>query len=207
LNKDKHDILVECVPRNKNIELINGDANEILVKRIFPRYEKYRRGFCVLDPYTHKELRWETIVAAAETKCIDLLIHFPTMTMNRGVLHKSGILNDNEAAFMTQFWGDDSWRPAVYQNNGLFADHAFKVDDATFVRMFCERLKNVAGFAGTAKPIPTKQARGGGTLYYLVFAGHHGTALKKMRETAAFYLKNPLATNRKSDFSALHNAV
>ncbi len=125
--------------------------------------------------------------------------------MNRGALHKTGVFSDEEAAFMTRFWGDGSWEQAAYQNNGLFEQYAFKVDDDAFVRAFCNRLKNEARFLDTATPIPMKFE--GKTLYYLILAGNHPTAIKKMRETASFSVKHPYAQSRKPDPSLVKKSV
>ena len=122
--------------------------------------------------------------------------------MNRGALHKAGVFNESEATWMTRFWGDGSWEDAAYRRDGLFTNVAFKVDDDAFVRTFCERLKNVAGFLGTATPIPMKFE--GKTLYYLILAGNHATAIKKMRETANYFVRFPYAPSRKANHNLLN---
>jgi three-Cys-motif partner protein len=204
-DSQRYEVLSRHVRHRSDVELFNGDANDVLLNTVFPRYtyRSGRRALCLLDPYTHKELSWETIAAAGATKSIDLVLHFPIMAMNRGALHKAGVYSEEEAAWLTSFWGDaNAWREAAYRSDGLFADVAFKADDAAIVRAFCERLKTAGGFLGTAPPVPMKFQ--GKTIYYLIFAGNHATAIKKMRETASFFVKNEYATSRKPNPSLLN---
>jgi three-Cys-motif partner protein len=207
LNADRYQILSNHVLHRDDVELVNGDANDVLVREVFPRYtfKSYRRALCLLDPYTHKTLSWDTIVAAGRTKCIDLMLHFPTMPMNRGTLHKAGVFSEEEAAFLTRFWGDESWEQAAYRRDGLFENVAFKVDDDAFVRAFCQHLKDAGGFLDTATPIPKKFQ--GKTLYYLILAGNHDTAIRKMRETATYFIRRPYAIARKPNPSLLNKSA
>lgn len=207
LDPERYEILSRHVRHRDDVELINGDANEVLARDVFPRYtyRSGRRALCLLDPYTHKMLSWKTIAAAGRTKCIDLILHFPTMAMNRGALHKGGVYSDEEAAWITRFWGDESWLEAAYHHDGLFKDLAFKTDDDAFVRAFCRRLCDAGGFMGTAQPVPMKFE--GKTIYYLILAGNHPTAIKKMRETANFFVKNPYAISRKPNPSLVNRST
>jgi three-Cys-motif partner protein len=176
------------VMSRSDVSVLNADANEVLPRDVFPQYSftSYRRAFCLLDPYTHKQLYWTTIEAAGKNGSIDLLLHFPTMPMNRGALHRNGDVSPDEAAAMTRFWGDDSWREAVYvKRHGLF----------DFATAFCERLTNVAGFKGTSKPIPMKNTRGA-IMYYLIFALPHDTAIRAAKSVAKYFIEYPSAVYR-----------
>ena len=64
-----------------------GDCNQILLENVFPRvrYEDYRRGLCILDPYG-LDLDWNVISRAGQMKTIDLFLNFPVADMNRNVL-------------------------------------------------------------------------------------------------------------------------
>lgn len=203
LDPERYEILSRHVRHRDDVELFNGDANDVLVETVFPRYtyRSGKRALCLLDPYTHKGLSWETIATAGRTKSIDLILHFPIMAMNRGVLHKAGVYSEDEATWITRFWGDESWREAAYHRDGLFQDLAFKADDDAIVRAFCRRLSEAGGFLDTAPPVPMKFE--GKTIYYLIFAGNHKTAIKKMRETANYFVKNPYAQSRKPNSSLL----
>ncbi len=54
LDSERYEILSRHVRHREDVEVINGDANEVLVRDVFPRYtyESYRRALCLLDPYS-----------------------------------------------------------------------------------------------------------------------------------------------------------
>lgn len=199
LNAARYSILKNRVKGTPNVEVIHGDANVVLPHEVIPRYtyENFRRAFCLLDPHNHKELRWQTIADIGKTRAIDLLVHFPTMTMNRGVLHRGGAASPDEAKAMTLFWGDESWREAVYvKRPGLLEGlPAEKATDLAFASAFCARLKNVAGFKDTTKPIPMKNTRGA-VVYYLIFALPHPTAVRAAKSVAKYFIEYPTAVRR-----------
>jgi three-Cys-motif partner protein len=162
-----------------------------------PDFKTYRRALCLLDPYQHKQLHWSTIEAIGKSGTIDLLLHFPTMPMNRGALHRDGDVSPDEAAAMTRFWGDEGWREAAYvRREGLFGSlEPEKATDIEFAESFCRRLKQVAGFQGTTRPIPMLNSQGA-TLYYLIFALPIETATRAANGVARFFIKHPNATFR-----------
>ena len=201
LDGKKHAMLQGFVSASArtDVNILNADANVVLPRDVFPEYSygKYRRAFCLLDPYNHKNLDWTTIEAAGKAGTIDLLVHFPTMPMNRGALHRDGDVSPDEAKAMTRFWGDESWRDAAYvKRAGLFENlPAEKATDIEFALAFCERLKQVAGFKDTSKPIPMLNTRGA-TMYFLIFALPHPTAVKAAKSVAKFFIENPRAIRR-----------
>ena len=210
LSRDKHAMLSAHMMGRSDVSVLNADANEVLPRDVFPKYtfSNYRRAFCLLDPYTHKQLDWATIEAAGKNGAIDLLLHFPTMPMNRGALHRDGDVSPDEAAAMTRFWGDESWREAVYvRKHGLFADlPAEKATDIEFATAFCKRLMSVAGFKGTSRPIPMKNTRGA-VMYYLIFALPHDTAIRAAKSVAKYFIAYPSAVCRtKTIRNRLHDA-
>jgi three-Cys-motif partner protein len=183
----------------KEAECINGDANVVLPRDVVPRYEfkKYRRALVLLDPYQHKHLKWNTIRAIGESGTMDLLLHFPTMPMNRGALRRDGEVPPEEATAMAGFWGNDDWRAAAYvARDGLFSDVGpEKATDLEFAAAFCERLKIGAGFHGTSPPIPMLNSNGA-TMYYLIFALPNQTATDAATGVAKYFRKHPTATGR-----------
>jgi len=62
LDGEKVDSLKEIAKQyaNMNINLHEGDCNQILLKEVFPKakFENYRRALCLLDPYG-LHLNWE----------------------------------------------------------------------------------------------------------------------------------------------------
>ncbi|MGD0969672.1 MAG: three-Cys-motif partner protein TcmP [Candidatus Aquilonibacter sp.] len=199
LDPDKYRILKGQTAHIAQVECINSDTNVVMPRDIVPRYEfsKYRRAFCLLDPYQHKDMSWSTIEAIGRIGTIDLLVHFPTMPMNRGALHRDGEVSTEAAAAMTRFWGDDGWREAAYvRREGLFTGLApEKATDIEFAQAFCRRLKDVAGFHGTTAPIPMKNTQGA-IMYYLIFALPIETARRAANGVAKYFIKHPHATSR-----------
>ena len=80
---------------------------------------------------------------------------------------------------MNKFWGDDSWRTAVYdvQLGMIVEDLEVKISPTAIVKAFRRRLVDVAGFNYVAEPIPMRTP-GGAIVYWLFFASQNRTALK-----------------------------
>ena len=201
LNEAKYRLLKSQSAHRSDVENINGDANIILPRDIVPRYDykNYRRAFCLLDPYQHKHLAWGTVEAIGKIGTLDLLLHFPTMPMNRGALHRDREVAREDAEALTRFWGDESWRDAAYvRRDGLFKDLGpEKATDLEFADAFCERLKHVAHFSGTSKPIPMKNSNGA-VMYYLIFALPNQTAMNAASGVARYFIKYPAAIKQQS---------
>lgn len=200
LDESKLKLLKMQTAHRRDVECIAGDTNVIVPRDIVPRYDfrNYRRAFCLLDPYQHKHLHWSTIEAIGRTGTMDLLLHFPTMTMNRGALHRDGEVSVDEAAALTRFWGDETWRDAAYvRRDGLFGSlEPEKATDIEIAMAFCERLRKVARFNGTTQPIPMHNSHGA-LMYYLIFALPIPTATRAATSVAKYFIKHPYATSRR----------
>lgn len=176
----------------RDIHVLHGDSNEILLRDVFPqvRYDEYRRGLCLLDPYG-LHLRWDVIETAGKLQTLDLFLNFPIMDMNRNALWR-----DPEGATaeqrqrMTDFWGDDSWRAEVYKparQQSLFGEGELeKQGNAEVASAFRHRLQHVAGFKHVAEPLPMRNKRGA-VVYYLFFASQRPVAEKIVKEIFAKY--------------------
>ncbi len=161
----------------------HGDCNDILLREVFPRvrYEDYQRALCLLDPYG-LHLSWEVIRTAGRMRSVEVFLNFPVMDMNMNVLWRQPDLVDpDQAARMTRYWGDESWRDAVYKPApDLFnPDRVEKVDDANraIAQAFRARLKTEAGFAFVPDPIAMRNSNGA-TIYYLFFASQRPVAAR-----------------------------
>ena len=87
-------------------------------------------------------------------------------------------VSSDQAARMTKFWGDDSWKQAAYREEAnLFGQDQVKTDNETVALAFAERLKKDAGFKYVAQPLPMKNQIDR-TVYYLIFASQNATAHK-----------------------------
>jgi three-Cys-motif partner protein len=119
LDGKKAQFLAELTKDFSNVFVYQGDCNKILLEEIFPkvRYEDYRRGLCLLDPYG-LHLNWEVLKKAGEMKSLDIFLNFPTMDMNRTALLRNP--NSAEKEYierMTAFWGDESWKDSSYSDS------------------------------------------------------------------------------------------
>jgi len=172
LNGQKAANLRRMFQGRQNVTVYEGDCNYLMLDRVLPRvrYEDYRRGLCLLDPYG-LHLNWEVICRAGQMKTLDVFLNFPIMDMNRNVFWENpdGV-DDADVERMNAFWGDNSWRRAAYKSTPtLFGDRDEKTDNRTVVIAFRDRLRRVAGFSNVPEPIPMRNSRGA-VVYYLFFA-------------------------------------
>lgn len=184
--------LRQLVKGRNDVFIYEGDCNEILLNEVFPRirYEDYKRGLCLLDPYG-LTLRWEVIAKAAAMKSIEIFLNFPIMDMNRNALwsNPTGVAPE-DIERMNAFWGDDSWRRTVYtEQKTLFGgDDLLKSGgNKQIVDAFRSRLREVAGFKEVPEPIPMRNSKNA-TVYYLFFASHSATGAKIARHILRTYI-------------------
>ncbi|MBI4306665.1 MAG: three-Cys-motif partner protein TcmP [Chloroflexi bacterium] len=179
LDGERADALRAATVGNPTVHVMEGDCNRILIDDVFPfvRFERYRRGLCLLDPYG-LDLDWQVVKAAGESKSIEIFINFPTMDMNRNVLwrNESGV-SPEQAGRMTRFWGDESWHDAAYnaQQGSLWGDPASRRGrPEDIVTAYRERLIDIAGFVYVPAPIPMRNSTGA-VVYWLFFASQNDT--------------------------------
>lgn len=175
LNGDKIDHLRTLVGDRRDVHLFQGDCNEVLLREVFPkvRYEDFRRGLCLLDPYG-LHLDWAVLEQAGRLRTLDVFLNFPIMDMNRNALWRNpGNVPAEGIGRMTKFWGDESWRSIAYKESpqmdlfGTASDEKVTNDEVAIA--FRRRLKEVAGFAYVPEPMAMRN-RGGAIVYYLFFA-------------------------------------
>lgn len=180
IDGQKAALLRRLAAGQRNVHIYEGDCNSILLNTVFPqiRYEKYRRGLCLLDPYG-LHLDWRVIAEAGRMRSIELFINFPVADINRNVLWRNpeGVdAADRER--MNAFWGDESWRQVAYRSEaGLFGKMLEKEDNETVAEGFRKRLCEVAGFKHVPQPMPMRNSKGA-TVYYLFFASPKPAAEK-----------------------------
>lgn len=178
LDGGKVDCLREEVGDRPDVHFYNGDCNRILLDEVFPqvRFEAFRRGLCLLDPYG-LHLNWEVIRTAGQRRSIDLFLNFPIMDMNRNAIwHNPEAVDPVDVSRMNAFWGDESWRSVAYKKvPALFSGWEEKADNEAIAQAFRERLRKVAGFAHVPEPLPMRNSTGA-TVYYLFFASQKPVA-------------------------------
>lgn len=181
LDGDKVTGLRELVGERKDVCIHHGDCNRVLLNEVFPkvRFEDYKRGLCILDPYG-LHLNWEVIqTAGSMLRSLDVFINFPIYDININVLHHDPeTVSPTHVGRMNAFWGDDSWRKLAYQETSpdLFGNvDTEKVSNQQLASAFRERLKKVAGFKRVPEPLPMRNKKGS-IVYYLFFASQKDTA-------------------------------
>lgn len=169
--------LRELVGGRKDVFLYEGDCNVILLDEVFPKvkYEDFRRGLCLLDPYG-LHLNWEVIETAGKMKTLDMFLNFPIMDMNRNTLWKDpDKVGEAAVSRMTAFWGDDSWRNIAYATNRNLFGFPEKETNEIIAEGFRQRLRQNAGFKYVPQAIPMHNSTGA-VVYYLFFASHNSAA-------------------------------
>ncbi len=166
--------LSEIAEQKPNVHVYEGDCNEILLQEIFPkvRFEDFRRGLCLLDPYG-LDLDWRVIEAAGrkrEKGSIEIFLNFPLMDMNRNVFWRNPErVSGRNLERMNRFWGDESWREIVYDTTGNLFGFPEKQSNFVIAHAFQKRLRDVAGFKYVPEPLPLRNTKGA-IVYYLFFA-------------------------------------
>lgn len=180
LDGDKIEQLRQQIGERQDVHLEAGDCNEVLLSRVFPyvRFEQYRRGLCLLDPYG-LHLNWQVVEAAGKLKTLDVFLNFPIMDMNRNALWRHPEQASHEGlARMTAFWGDTSWQSAAYRSQPtLFGDERVKLENEEVAAAFGRRLEKVADFKYVARPLAMRNTKGA-IVYYLFFASQKPVAEK-----------------------------
>ncbi len=182
LEPSKAGRLRDVIGERKDVHVLEGDCNRLLLGTVFPtiRYEKYQRALCLLDPYG-LHLNWEVIQTAGKSQAIEIFLNFPVADINRNVLwNDPAKVSQKQAARMSAFWGDESWKTAAYSSEGELFGHLHKQPNEIIAEAFRERLAKVAGFKFVPDPLPMRNSNNA-IVYYLYFASPNKTGDKIVR--------------------------
>ena len=183
IDQARVEALQKIASQRPNVYVHDGDCNQVLLEQVFPkvRYENFRRGLCLLDPYG-LHLDWRVIYTAGQMKSLEIFLNFPIMDMNMNVLrHNPEVVPPEQAERMTRFWGDDSWKSAAYSAVGNLFGYEEKTDNETIAEAFRKRLLKVAGFKYVSKPLAMRNSRDA-VVYYLFFASPKPVAEKIVKD-------------------------
>jgi three-Cys-motif partner protein len=179
LDSARVELLRQIIGSHPDVYLYEGDCNKVLLQQVFPRirYEDYKRGLCLLDPYG-LHLDWGVIETAGKMKTLDLFINFPIYDININVLRRDPVAaTEASVERMNKFWGDDSWKTVAYSGaTNLFGYEEKVASNEIFAEAFRKRLQSVAGFEHVPKPLAMRNEKRGAIVYYLFFASQKGTA-------------------------------
>lgn len=183
LKPEKIDQLREAIGDRPNVQVRQGDCNQILLSEVFPRigYRNFARALCLIDPYG-LDLDWKVIETAGKLETIEIFLNFPVMDINRNVLWRDASRVDRQQRErMTRFWGDARWRDAAYTTKSDLFAHETREDINLVVQAFQRRLMDVAGFKYVPEPIPMRISTGA-IVYYLFFASPKAVAGKIVQD-------------------------
>jgi|SRR5215831_9322621 len=100
---------------SRQIEIINDDANDAIVGVCKTTNWRNTRGVVFLDPYG-LQVTWDSLVAIAGSRALDVWVLFPSgMGLNR-LLTKSGDIPQEWQETLDRSLGTRDWRSAFYRN-------------------------------------------------------------------------------------------
>jgi three-Cys-motif partner protein len=188
LDRQKAEALSAKIGPREDVSIFVDDCNTVLLEKVFPhiRYDLYKRALCLLDPYG-LDLKWGVIERAGQMQSIEIFLNFPVMDMNRNVLLRvPENVVQRQAARMTMFWGDESWREAAYDRTGNLFGLEMKTDNQQVANAFRQRLKSKAGFKYVPEPLPMRNSMNA-VVYYLYFAAQRPVATHIVTEIFSSY--------------------
>ena len=172
--------LSRLAAKDARVTVHKGDCNDLLLQEVFPRcrWNDYRRGLCLLDPYG-LNVDWEVLRTAGDLKSVEIFYNFMIMDANMNVLMRDPAkVTPAQASRMDAVWGDDSWRSAAYKTtHDLFGEVEEKAANEDIAEAFRERLEQVAGFEYVPPPMPMRNSKGA-VVYYLYFASPNKTGAR-----------------------------
>jgi three-Cys-motif partner protein len=181
----KADFLKKQVGDRKDVSILTGDSNRILIDEVFPQIQwcDYKRALCFLDPYK-LQLDWSVLEEAGKMGSVEIILNFPIMDMNRNALWRKHPedLTEAAAARMTAFWGNEGWRDVAFDRTGNLFGYLEKVPEgnAKIAKAFRERLIKAANFKHVPNPVAMRNSQNA-ILYYIFFATQNSTGDKIAR--------------------------
>lgn len=115
---------------DRSITIYHGDCNKILREQILPQlpYVSRKRAIAFVDPLG-MQFEWETMERLAEAKTVEIILNFPVMAINRGVLRKHPeLISKTSRERLNRFWGTGDWMVDLYKEEPtLFGPEKTKV--------------------------------------------------------------------------------
>jgi len=134
------------------------------------------------------QVEWETMRHLAQTKTIEIILNFPVMAINRGVLRRHPeLIFEASKERLTRFWGTADWMIDLYtEEDTLFGPEKTKVAHSgkDLGIIFQKRLREI--FPQCSSPILMTN-RKNAPLYCLLFAGHNQTGKRIAEEIFETY--------------------
>ncbi len=166
---------------DRRIDVINGDANDALLKWCTEIDTKRERAVVFLDPFG-ASVEWRAIEAIASTRAVDLWILFPYSALNR-MLTRDRRPSQSWCEKLTRVFGTAEWENQFYSSSStpslLFPDQQVesvykKAGRDSVIRFFAQRLKTV--FPEVPQPGPLFNSRS--LLFVFFFAANNKIGAK-----------------------------
>ncbi len=155
---------------DKVIHLYKGDANKKLLKILQQVNWKNTRAIIFIDPYG-METEWETLVAIANTKAVDLWYLFPLSGVYRQAANNYDSMDKGKIEAINRMLGTDEWQTTFYESKqgDMFGSEPLlqrtaDIDD--IVRFTQERLSSIFAEVPEPKLLPDT----GPVMFALFFA-------------------------------------
>ncbi len=162
---------------DRAITLYHGDCNKILRDQILPQLTlaSKKRAIAFVDPFG-MQFEWETMQCIAQMRTVEIILNFPVMAINRGVLRRHPeMISEVSMQRLNKFWGTSDWMVDFYaQEETLFGPEKTKVSYSgkEFGAVFQKRLREI--FPQCSAPMLMTNSKNA-PLYCLLFAGHNQT--------------------------------
>jgi three-Cys-motif partner protein len=176
---------------DRNLTVYRGDCNRIIREQILPQlpYTSKKRAFAFVDPFG-MQMEWETMEHLAKTKTVEIILNFPVMAINRGVLRKHPEMLSAAAKLrLKRFWGTEDWMVDFYEEEPtLFGTERVKrkLSGKEFGHIFKKRLEEK--FRYCSNPILMANSNNA-PLYCLIFAGDNSKGREIAENIFAKYEK------------------
>jgi len=164
----------------RNIAIYHGDCNRIIHEQILPQlpYASRKRAFAFVDPFG-MQMEWQTMEDLAKIKTVEIILNFPVMAINRGVLRKHPeMLSGVSKVRLKRFWGTEDWMVDLYEEEQTLSGPQTvkrQLSGKEFGHIFKKRLEEV--FPHCSDPILMANSKNA-PLYCLIFAGHNANGKK-----------------------------
>jgi three-Cys-motif partner protein len=180
----------EFPQKAERIHIENREANEYLLDFLSKNWRKHR-ALLFLDPFG-MQVRWDTLVAAARTKAVDVWYLFPLGVAVIRLLKRDGSINEKWCRKLDAIFGPSEWFKHLYRSRSdldLFGAQARVERQGSYTEIvdyFQGRLRSI--FAGVASnPLFLTNSRGV-PLYLLCFACANPNAVGPALEIAEHVL-------------------
>jgi three-Cys-motif partner protein len=101
----------------RDIMVVEEDANLSIQRELAGSNWTSSRAVLFLDPYG-MEVDWETLVAIAATRAIDVWFLFSLSGLYRQATRRSDKITEEKRAALTKMFGSDEWERELYSDRG-----------------------------------------------------------------------------------------